>query len=173
MDIKATLKEEHSRQQSFKVVHYIGSNVNRFDELLELMLGIDKVLAQRAAWVFKFVIQEQPSLLERRLKDVVTNLTKEIHIGVKRNTLRVLEEVDIPEDLMGIVATVCFDTLANHQGTIACKAHSMTILYNLCLKEPDLSDELRILIEEQLPYGSAGFKSRGNRILKKLRKLKH
>ena len=47
----------------------------------------------------------------------------------------------------------------------------MTVLYNLCKKEPDLANELRILIEEQMLYGTAGFKSRGKRILKELKKL--
>lgn len=44
----------------------------------------------------------------------------------------------------------------------------MTILHNLSKEHPDLKNELRVAIEEQMPYASAGFKSRGNKILKAL-----
>ena len=47
----------------------------------------------------------------------------------------------------------------------------MQVLYNVCQKEPDLANELKIVIEEFLPHGTAGFKSRGGKILKKLNKL--
>jgi len=33
----------------------------------------------------------------------------------------------------------------------------MTVLLNIVKKEPDLKKELKILIEDQLPYASAGF----------------
>ena len=46
----------------------------------------------------------------------------------------------------------------------------MTVLYNITLKIPELADELKIIIEDQMPYGSAGFKSRGKKILKGLQK---
>jgi hypothetical protein len=48
------------------------------------------------------------------------------------------------------------------------KVFGMTVLANLCEKLPELKNELRIIIEDQMPYGSAGFKSRGSKILKKL-----
>jgi hypothetical protein len=47
----------------------------------------------------------------------------------------------------------------------------MTVLFNIVKKYPELKDELKMSIEDQLPYGSAGFKSRGRRILKSLEKI--
>jgi hypothetical protein len=44
-----------------------------------------------------------------------------------------------------------------------------TVLANLVEKQPGLKSELRIIIEDELPYGSAGFLSRGKKILKKLK----
>ncbi len=44
----------------------------------------------------------------------------------------------------------------------------MTVLEKICRKIPELKPELRLIIEEQLPHGSAAFKNRGNRILKRL-----
>lgn len=46
----------------------------------------------------------------------------------------------------------------------------MTILLNLTHKEPDHKQELHLLIEENMPYEKAAFKSRGKKILKTLAK---
>lgn len=44
----------------------------------------------------------------------------------------------------------------------------MTAIFNLSAKYPEIKPELKLLIEMQLPNGSAGFISRGKKILKKL-----
>lgn len=42
----------------------------------------------------------------------------------------------------------------------------MSILGKLCKKEPDLMNELRLVIEAPLPYSTAGFKSRAKKDFK-------
>jgi len=49
----------------------------------------------------------------------------------------------------------------------------MTVIYNLTEQLPDLARELRLLIEDQYDLGSAGFKSRGKKVLKQLQKDGH
>lgn len=44
----------------------------------------------------------------------------------------------------------------------------MTIIYNISQHVPELKPELKELIEEVIIYGSAGLKSRGNKIIKQL-----
>ena len=79
--------------------------------------------------------------------------------------------MDIPDDLLGITADICFSFLNSCQEPVAIRAHSMTILYNIVKKYPELKEELKVSIEDQIPYGSAGIKNRGNKILKALEKL--
>jgi hypothetical protein len=43
----------------------------------------------------------------------------------------------------------------------------MTVLYRLIEKEPDLKKELRIILEDELPYASPAFVSRARKILQK------
>jgi hypothetical protein len=45
----------------------------------------------------------------------------------------------------------------------------MTVLANLAKKLPELKNELVPLIEDQMPFGSAGFISRGRKVLKELK----
>ena len=89
-----------------------------------------------------------------------------VHVAVRRNVIRILQRIDIPEKLVGEVATVCFDYLASPDEPIAVRVFSMTVLANIARKEPDLKNELRLLIELQLLYGSTGFRSRARQVMK-------
>ncbi len=172
MDIRAALVEEHSKAQAIRIRDYIGDNQERFDVLLDLFLNDNTRITQRSAYTLGMSAELYPQLIEPHLETLVKNLTNEnLHVAVKRNTLRILQDIDLSEDLMGIAADVCFDYLGNPKEAVAVRVFSMTVLYNICVKEPDLAGELRYLIEEFLPHGSAGFKSRGRKVLKDLTKL--
>jgi hypothetical protein len=91
-----------------------------------------------------------------------------VHVAVRRSAVRMLQHVDIPAGLLGRVATLCFGYLAAGDSPVAVKAFSMTVLARIAEKEPDLGRELRLIIEQQLPYGSKGFCSCAARVLKGL-----
>eukprot|EP01031_Cornospumella_fuschlensis_P001081 gene1081-1357_t len=61
-----------------------------------------------------------------------------LHDAIKRNTIRVLQTVEIPEELHGIAADICFQYLSNHEEAVAIKAFSMTVLFNLSKHYPEL-----------------------------------
>lgn len=171
MDIKAELLREHSKPQAMKIVNYIGSDQSRFDELMELFLKGEYRVTQRAAWVLRFCAEEEPQLIIPHLKAMVDNLENPLHDSNKRNTIKVLTFVDIPEKLLGKLADICFDFLASPKEAIAIRVFSMQLLFKICQREPDLANELKLLIEDHYPHGSAGFKSSGRKILKGIAKL--
>jgi hypothetical protein len=102
---------------------------------------------------------------------MILNLQKPVNDAVKRNTLRVLRYVEIPEDLMGIAADICFKYLLSGKEPVAVKVHAMDVLFNITRKFPELKEELKLAIEDQMPFGSAGFRSRGGKILKSLNNM--
>ena len=94
---------------------------------------------------------------------------KDAHVAVKRNIMRLLQDIEIPQQLYGTLTDKCF-TLLDPKETIAVRVFSMTVLANIAKQEPDLKKELSIVIEDQLPYASAGFLSRAKQVLKELAK---
>jgi len=172
MDIKTELLKEHSKQQAKKIAGFIGKDTKRFDVLMRLFLDTNYRITQRAAWVLSHCIDEYPNLILPYIEQIVLNLKEDTPVAVVRNTVRILQLVDIPEDHWGITADACFKFLASTTQPIAVKVFSMTVLANICVKVPELKHELKILIEDQLPYGSAGFKNRGKKTLKLLEKLR-
>lgn len=171
MNIKTTLLEKHSKENTLKIATYIEEHPDRFAELMEFFFSNEHQVAQRGAWAVSYCVDRNPSLITPYLAAIIDNLPNKVHVAVKRNTLRILQHVDIPEDLIGKAADFCFKCLENPKEAVALRIFSMTVLYNICLKEPELKNDLQLLIEEFMPHGTAGFKSRGRKVLKQLSKM--
>ena len=169
MDLRAAIIKEHSKKQAVLIANYIGNNQDRFDMLMHLFLTDEYRVTQRAAYAISHCTDRHLNLVIPHLPAMVEYLKdKNAHIAVRRNIVRILSQIDLPEDLMGTVATLCFDFIIDPKEAVAVKIYSMEVLYNLTLKEPGLKEELVLVIEENMAYGSAGIRSRGNKILKKL-----
>jgi len=171
MNLREEILKEHSKAHTQYLAKTIGPDQDAFDQLIKLFLSNEYRVTQRAAWIVSHCTDNFPWLLDKHLKSIIENLQNPVHDAVKRNTLRILQFKDIPEDLMGIAAEVSFQFLNSGREPIAIKAHSMTVLYNIVKKFPELKEELKISIEEQMPFGSAGFRSRGKKILAALEKI--
>lgn len=172
MDLRKQLLTTHSKDNTTLIANYIGTDSKRFDKLMKLFLYDEYRVIQRSAWVLGDLAKAHPELAMPYLPEIVENLKKpEIHDAVKRNTLRFLQDVELPEEYWGDLAELCFNYLTSMEEAVAIKVFAMTVLLNIVKKVPELKDELRFAIEDQLPYGSAGFKSRGNRTLKALEKV--
>ena len=173
MDIQDALVHEHSKANSLAIAEYIGNDPQRFTELMVPMLSEDSLLAQRAAWVFSSVGEAHPSLLLPYLDQLIDQLEDPVHPAISRNILRILAEADLPlsEDQEGLLVNSCFELMANPKVAVAIRVYAMQCIANLLDTYPELAIELKPLIEDGLEHGSAGFRSRGNKILKRIQKI--
>lgn len=168
MDIKKELLKEHSKRQTTKIVNYIGNSPVRFKVLVKNFLDGPYRVTQRAAWPLSYCVQEHPNLINPHLKSILKMLDKkDAHVAVKRNIMRLLQDIEIPRQLYGILTDKCF-MLMDPKETIAVRVFSMSVLAKIAKQEPDLKKELRIVIEDQLPYASAGFLSRAKKVLREI-----
>jgi hypothetical protein len=103
------------------------------------------------------------------LKALIRNLKRPgLHDAVKRNTIRILQFIPIPRSLQGHATAICFDLFKNPKEPVAVRVFSMSVLGRIAEDQPELKGELKLLIEDQLPFGSAGFISRARKVLKQL-----
>ena len=168
------LSQPCSKKNALDVMNYIDSDEEKFAELMDLFLNGESKegkIKHRAGWMISHCCENNPSLVIPYLDALVCNLEKEktLHNSIKRNTMKVLIPIkNIPHTLKGRLANLCFDYLADKNEAIAVRCNAMLVLYNIVQKEPELKSEFRMVIEEQLPFASAGFKSRARKILKQL-----
>lgn len=158
---------EHSKLQTMRIVHWIGRDADRLALLMQIFLGNVYCLTQRSALVVRYVGEQQPELMAYYYRSLVDALQhKLVHHAVKRSVLNVFEVIDIPDDCLEDLTDYCFHYLADPQEGIAIRCISMTILEKVCRHIPELKNELQLLIEEHLEFGTAAFKSRAKRVLR-------
>ena len=78
--------------------------------------------------------------------------------AVTRNILRLLQFVEIPKGYQGTVADLCFRFLRDRKVAVAIRAFSMTVLTHIARENPELETEIKLILEDQMPHGSAAFK---------------
>mgnify|MGYP001258166669 FL=1 len=167
MNLEEILINEHSKTTCDKIVHWVGNNQHRFDQLFSLFIGNDPLLAQRASWPLGYAAVANPCLIDKHFKELLENVKKKgVHNAIKRNTVRILQDISIPEDFQGDVMNLCFDYLMSPEEKPAIKAFSLTVLQNLSVQYPEILPELRTIIQDRWDFESKAFQSRARKILR-------
>lgn len=170
MNLEATILQEHSKQQCTKIVHWVGNNPQRFDALFHLFVTGPYRVSQRASWPLSYCAIDHPDFMGSKFEALFANLEKPgLHNSIKRNTLRLLSAIDFPQKYEGTVMQYCFSFLEAPDEAVAVKAFALALLTKLAKKYPETIPEIKILIEDQLPYQTAAFKSRARAFLQSCR----
>ena len=170
IDLKKTLEKDVTKADCLKIVRYIGNDAGKFRELVSVFLAGPYRVTQRAAWPLSYCVREHPALVRPHLSKILTHLKKPgIHDAVKRNTMRLLQFIDVPVATQGRVADICLGYLLDTKEPIAIRVFSMTVLANIARTQLDIKNELIPIIEDEMPFASAAFRSRGQKILKQLK----
>jgi hypothetical protein len=166
MNIKEEILKEHSQKQAIKIADYACLSKKNFHELMQCFMDNEYRLAQRAAWSVAWAAKRKPEMITPHIKDLVAQLQrKDVHNAVIRNSVRILEQIEIPEKFHGEVMNACFGFIETPATPAAIKAFSLTTLYNLSKKYPEIGPELKLIIEEKWDTETAAFRSRGKKIL--------
>ena len=169
MDLRETILKEHSKAQTNKIVKWVGDDQKRFDELFNLFLNDEYRVIQRASWPLSYCLIKYPKLIQKHFGKLLENLRKSnLHNAVKRNTVRLLQDITIPRKFHGEVMNICFEYIADPKEKVAIKAFSLTILQNFSRQYPEIKQELKTIIEDRWNYETAAFRSRAKKILKEL-----
>ena len=163
------LQKGHSKAQTNAIAEYIGVNPIKFKALVEVYLRGPYRITQRAARPLGICVEREPSLICPHLKKILNFLQKpDIHDAVKRNTMRLLQFIEIPKQFQGQVIDLCFEYIQNPKVAVAIRVCSMTVLSHVIKRQPDLIKEFKIVLEDQLPYGSPAFTSRAGKIRREM-----
>lgn len=167
MDIKQVLIKEHSKITTLQIVEYVGVNKNRFKQLINIYLTGPYRITQRASRPLSYCVQHSPRLIGPHLNLIIDFMKKPgTPVAVRRNTMRLLQFINVPKRLQGKVIDTCFTFLTDRKETVAVKVFSMAVLAKLVKGSPEMKNELKAIIEDQLPYASPAFRSRARKLLK-------
>ncbi len=124
-------------------------------------------VVQRAAWPLSYCVIAHPVLINKHFGRLISNMHQpNLHNAVKRNTIRLLQDVVIPEAFRGEVMNICFNYITSPEEAAAVKAFSLRVLQKLSKFYPEILHEIKLVIEERWDYETAAFRSRARKILK-------
>jgi hypothetical protein len=171
MNLREEILREHSKEHALKIAAYACASKQNFRELIKCFLDDEYRLAQRAAWSVSWAARKNPAMMLPHVKDLVAVLKKKnVHDAVIRNAVRVLQEIEIPEQYQGEVMDACFQFLESPLTPVAVKAFSLTTLSNLLKTYPEIKSELKLIIEDRWEHETAAFRSRAKKILQQMEK---
>lgn len=171
MNIREELirQQIHFKKHALSITEFAVSSDENFKDLMDCFLSKDIHVAQRAAWSVSWAAQKKPEIVQPYIGILVAQLKrKDVHNAVIRNSLRILEDLSVPEEFHGELMDACFVFIQKRETPIAIKAFALTVLFNLSKTYPDIKNELRFIIEENITYETAAYKSRGKKILANL-----
>ena len=166
-NLRATILKEHSKAQCTLIVNWVGASQERFDELFQLFLHDEYRVVQRAAWPVSYCVIAHPNFITKHWNSLIKNLQQpNLHTAVKRNSIRLLQDIAIPKKMQGKIMDICFKYLESPTETVAVKAFSLTVLEKLSRVYPEIIPEIKLLIEENYERETPAFKVRAKKFLK-------
>lgn len=171
MNIRLELEQELSEIQIIKITEYACSTPTRFRKLMDCFFDPYHRMVLAASWILTKALELHEEMLAPYIPNLVEQITDPKNAKhLIRNSLRILERIQIPEPFHGVIMNTCFEFIQNPKTEIAIKAYSLTIIYQLSLVYPEIQEELKCIIEEQWDHETPAFKSRGRKILAQINK---
>ncbi len=141
------------------------------DEVFRVVLSNNEPEAFYACWILNHYIDNHHLALENSLNEAVELLPNIKRSGLLRLVLRLF--VISPNwkiEKLGMLLDFCINTLTDMTIPVGVKTHAMSIIDRIAESEPEIRDEVLLVVEEIFPYLSAGGKNRAGKIMKKYKK---
>ena len=169
-ELKNEILKERSTNHWQTIIKAVHQSPALLSNLISYTYDADDRLSFHASWIMDKCIEQQPQLLhQKQVSRIVKSVLRHSNQSVIRTSLRLLSRQKLPKSVLGSLVDQCFKWLMSNKSDIAVKVHAMQILCNVTLEKTALKNELIMVIEDQMPQESAGFRARAKMVLKKLK----
>jgi len=153
------------------IVAEIGSDKEKFDEMLMLALKDEYPLSMRASRVVVLSTFKYNSLINSHIPVLIKTLPNSKTDCVKRSILKIFAELPLhlDDESIGKLTDICFNLLNDRNQSIATRAFAIGVLIKVIKKFPDIRFELKAVLESVMQDGSVGLKSKCRKTLKLIR----
>lgn len=142
---------------------------NDFD-ILELSSLIDQEpkIATRFLWMLTGIAMQQPQKLHAVLPALFEKSKHITHVDMQASFANYWRFCGVPPENEAEAIELLFHWLQSAQTNVTIKSRALFVLSDLVDIYPDLKNELRLSIEDQLDKNTKDFRSRALKILEKL-----
>jgi hypothetical protein len=161
MNIREEILAEHSKRQIARIVEWVGNDPQRFAELMRLFLGDVYRITQRAGWPLSNWIEKHPELINPYFGKLLKQLERDdVHVAVRRNVVRLLQFVEIPNRYGGRIFDACYALLDDPREPVAVRVFAMTVAANIARDSTELLSEIKLVATKYPQLMTPGFRAR-------------
>jgi hypothetical protein len=167
MNFETLLSTFPDKETAVLIAKEIANEPKRMQDLWDFAISTHEK-SWRASWLMDKVYDEAPQLIIPYIPLMIQMIPELECESKQRQFLKLISIEPLPKAISGHFINRCFDLLISNATPVAVRVHAMQILFNFSQQEPDIKNELALIIREHMDEGTAGFRSRGKRILKQL-----
>jgi len=167
------LSVDSSRAIADATKEVVGCNELLYKYLIDISLTEKSPICWRAVRVVDLCAEEYPYLFLPYIELIICKLDELYIEGLRRGFCRILIRYtsSIKGDSLSKLIDISFRWLLSPNQAIAIQAYCMNILFEISKQEPDIQNELILVLEDRQPYFSSGMIGSSRKVLKKLYQL--
>lgn len=146
-NIEEQLKIEMSRANIDFVVNEIIQDISLLDQVWDLVFIGKPPIQMRATWAIEKIAAKFPEILDKKMSKIIKFLPESPNDGTRRILVKLLLIGNIPKKYQGKAYGICFDWFFLKHSSIGVKAYSLEVLYKIAQENPELLNELVLVLE--------------------------
>lgn len=151
------------------IAKHVLQHRDEFETLYQFTSNADSRIAWHALWVCEKLCDMDKSFFYPKRNELIARLTQCTHSGLSRIMLNIISELQTDDDISVELLNCCLDNITNAYQPVSVQCASLKLAYELCKSEPDLLNELKLIIDGAMSENrSAGWLSVEKKILKKI-----
>jgi hypothetical protein len=173
MNIRTQLLKAHSRTNADVIQFYVQRCPEALPELMACLFSDQVAVAQRAAMVVGNFGRQHPDRLRPWWSDLVELIQAPVHAAITRAVVRYFSELalELPAKLESRLIDCCLHAVADPNEKTATCVFAMQFVADRAPQYPQSAARLNAALIRRIPQGSAGFQSRGKKVLRQLQEF--
>ena len=141
-------KKLSGRINKQEFVAYLDNNPDKFNETIKISLENDIRLSWRATWVLFHSIENNDKRIQPYIKDYI-EAVKNKKDGHQRELLKLLDKMEIPEDIEGYLFDVCVSIWEQVNKISSVRITALRIIFGIAKKYPELNNEIEFFTHKR------------------------
>lgn len=171
-ELENLILREYSRVHAAFIADIIIQKPELAEVLVKIVFENKNPLSKRGVWSLQIAHKKDKYLLTDYIAEIITKLPEIKSHSIQRCLLSILTTANIPENKEAFLLDYTTEILTNTNSTVAALIYSTDIYYNIAKKEPELLNELAVMLEFLQPNATPGIASKARRIMKQIYKTK-
>lgn len=166
-EISISLKNDGSDANCRKWASHIIQNNLAIMDLVELIHN-EHPVAMRFSWVLGCICELAPGVVYPAINYFFSK-RGEIQIpNFNRSLAKMFFLSGVPDEIEGEAADALFRWLQDPVSNVSTKTYTLSALNKLTIKHPELKNELKMVVEEQLYKNSSSFEKLAMKVMESL-----